>query len=105
MKTFAKCLILGSLALLMNSCVTSQIASLNSQDENDIEVFLTSKPTKNYTELAYIEASGGIFTSKRKLLKKLKNTAKKNDANAVVNVKFGYTFWWPYVEGVAIKYQ
>ena len=90
---------------LMSGCVSTQLAYLKPQSDKDIEVFMTTQPQKHYSEIAYIEASGGIFNNKKQLLNKLKIKAQKEGADAIANVKFDYTGWWPYVEGVAIKYD
>jgi len=35
----------------------------------------------------------------------LKERANKEGADAIINIKFDYQFWWPNVSGIAIKYK
>lgn len=70
---------------------------------------MSNLPDKPYEEIIYIEASGSIFHGKKALLKKLKQKAEKENADAIVNVKFSYIPWVassiPMVDGIAIKYK
>jgi len=90
--------------------VTTQSAYLQSSKESkDIEVFMTKLPDKPYEEIIYIESSGSVFHTQKALLKKLKQRAEKENADAIVNVKFSYIPWVlmsiPMVDGIAIKYK
>ncbi len=87
----------------MQSCVTVNTANLQS-GEGQVQVFTTEGPNKNYVEIRYIEASGSIFHRPEKLLQKLKEEAKKHGAHAVINVKFSYAVYIPYVSGTAVRY-
>lgn len=93
------------ISLTMISCVTTQVANLQRTPEKEVEVFMTTKPTREYVELKYIQADGAIFHNSEKLMKKLSERAKKEGADAVINVRYDYQFWWPYVSGIAIKYK
>lgn len=87
-----------------SSCVTVQNVQLVST-AGEPEIFISKKPDKPYTEVSFVEASGSIFHSNKKLLKKLKEKATKDRVDAVVDVKFGYVFWLPYVTGILIQYN
>jgi hypothetical protein len=101
-KEVASCLLC---CLIFQSCVTIQHAPLNSSAAADMPVYVTQMPTQSYKELSYIEASGSIFHTKEKLLNKLKEQARKENADALVQVRFCYIGWIPLVEGVAVKFS
>lgn len=91
--------------LLFTGCVTTQVANFQMETSSDIEIFYASHPNKEYAEIMYIQADGGVFHSSAKLLEKLKERGKEEGADAIVNVQFDYQFWWPNVSGIAIKYK
>lgn len=68
-------------------------------------MYVTEKPDRPYKELKHIDAAGSVFHSNNKLLTKLAMRAKKEGADAVINVQFHYHFYVPYVTGIAIKYK
>lgn len=109
MKTIKKIGLLLFTLTIFSSCVTTMTANLQPSADKDISVFMTSLPDRPYTEITYIEASGSVFHPQKALLKKLKQKATKEGADAIINVKFGYIPWVlmsiPMVEGVAIKYK
>ncbi len=110
MKTLPNGLLLSILATwMLSGCVTTQSAYLTRADTNDIEVYMTTLPDKEYTEWAYLEASGSIFHSNKALLRKLKQKAVEEGADALINVSFGYIPWAlggiPVARGVAIRYR
>lgn len=91
--------------IAFTSCVTTQVANLQKETSSDIEIFYASQPNKEYTEIMYIQANGGVFHSPEKLIEKLKKRAKEEGADAIINIKFDYQFWWPNVSGIVIKYK
>ena len=93
------------LSLILTGCVTTQVANLRPINEEDVEVFTTTEPVEKYRELKYVRAEGSIFHNPEKLLQKLRQRAEAEGADAVINVQYGYQFWWPYVEGTAIKFS
>jgi hypothetical protein len=93
------------ISLTITSCVTTQVANLQRTSDKEVVVFTTTKPDKEYVELKYIQADGAVFHSSEKLLKKLTERAKNEGADAIINVRYDYQFWWPYVSGTAIKYK
>lgn len=110
MKTIKKIGLLLCTLTIFSSCVTTMTANLQSSKEGkDLAVFMTTLPDRPYDEVLYIEASGSVFHPQKSLLKKLKQKATKEGADAIINVKFGYIPWVlmsiPMVEGVAIKYK
>ena len=88
---------LGSIIIVLtifSSCVTTQSANLQSaKGKKEIEIFISKLPEKSYEEITFIEASGSIFHSKNSLLKKLRQRAEKENADAIINVHFGYIPW------------
>ncbi len=91
--------------LFFTSCISTQVASFQKESSSDVEVLYSSNPNKEYSEVMYIQADGSIFSSSSSLLKKLKERGKKEGADAIINIKFDYQFWWPNVSGIAIKYK
>lgn len=90
---------------ITTSCVTTRIANLQKATDKDIEIFITNYPTKEYFEIKYIQADGAIFHTPEILLKNLKEKAIEVGADAIIDIYYGYQFWWPYASCVAIKYK
>lgn len=105
MKSIIKICIPILVIFSITSCVTTQVANLQRKTTSDIEIYYASQPSKEYTEIMYIQADGSIFHSSEKLLQKLKDRGKTEGADAIVNITFNYQFWWPNVSGVAVKYK
>ena len=97
--------LIGICMLIFSGCVCTQVAAIDKVSEKVIPVFTNNKPEKAFTELKYVEAAGSIFHRNRKLLLRLAERAKKEGADAVINVKFGYVGFAPYCTGVAVKYK
>lgn len=109
MKTITKIGLLCIFSFIMNSCVTTHTTYFkSSKDKKEIEVFMTKLPDTPYEEIAFIDASGSIFHGSKSLLRNLKQRAEKENADAIINVKFTYIPWFlvsiPAIEGVAVKY-
>jgi hypothetical protein len=99
-------LIFGLLiSITLTSCVSTYVANLQRTSDKEVEVFTTIKPTKEYIELKYIQVDGAVFNQPEKLLTKLTQRAKKEGADAVINVKYDYQWTWPIISGTAIKYK
>ncbi len=99
-------LVLGIMAsITFTSCVSTFVANLQRTSDKEVEVFTTIKPTREYIELKYIQVDGSIFSRPEKLLTKLTERAKKEGADAVINVKYDFQFTWPIISGTAIKYK
>lgn len=89
----------------LSGCVTVSEANLQRTSPNDIPVYTIKLPEKEYLEVKYLQADGSIFHRPEKLLKKLLEKAKVEGADAVINVKYDYMMWLPFVSGTAIKYK
>lgn len=87
----------------LTSCTTTRYAALN--DNPDIEIFTSTAPDRPFNEVNYIEISGGLFHTPQHLVNGLKKKAIEQDADAIINVKFDFQFWWPIVSGTTIKYR
>lgn len=98
-------ILIAAFIFCLSGCVTVSVANLQRTSQKEIPVYMVKMPDKEYTELNYLQADGTVFTTHEKLLKKLTEKAKKQGADAVINVKYGYVFWIPFVTGVAIKYK
>lgn len=90
--------------IFVTSCVTVNLASLQRLDKEGLPVYTTQIPDRNYVELFYIEASGGIFHRPEKLMSKLNEKAKAKGADALINVKFDFQYTWPIASATAIKF-
>jgi hypothetical protein len=87
------------------SCVSTYVANLQRSSDKEVEVFTTLTPTQGYVELKYIRVDGAAFHTPEKLLKKLSERAKKEGADALINVRYDFQWTWPVVSGTAIKYK
>ena len=105
MKTIVKLISVFAITLFMCSCATVTVVSLQSTGEKNIEIYTTKLPSQTYSEIKFIQVSGSIFHGPDRLLKKLTERAKKEGADAVINVKYDYQFWWPNVSGTLVKYN
>jgi hypothetical protein len=92
------------ISLLFSGCVSVSVANLQRTSSNEVEVFTTKIPGKEYTEIKYIQVDGSIFHRPEKLLGKLTERARNEGADAVIAVRYGYAVYLPYVSGTAIKY-
>lgn len=97
-------LLLFALVIQLSSCAIVSSARLPLKDSK-IEVYITTKPTKPYKEVAYLECMGSALHSNHRLLKKLAIKAEKAGYDALIQVEFKYVFLTPYVTAVAVKYQ
>ena len=93
------------ICLSQTSCTTTSVANLQRSSPGEVEVFTTIKPAGEYTELKYIQVDGSLTTRPEKLLTKLTERAKKEGADAVINVKYDFQGHLPIVSGTAIKYK
>lgn len=98
------------ISIIFTSCVTTQSVYLQpSKDKKEVDVFMTKIPDRPYEEIAFIDVSGSVFHGSKSLLKNLKQRAAKENADAIIHVKFTYIPWVlmsiPAAEGVAIKYK
>ena len=67
-------------------------------------VFFTKMPERPYREVAHVEATGSIFTSRPQLLRKLQQQQAKAQGDALVQVRYDFVFWWPHASAVVVKY-
>lgn len=106
MKTLVNQILFILIGISGISCVTTRSTQIQSEE---IEVFMTRLPDRAYEEVALIEASGSIFHGSKSLMRTLKKQAKKENADAVVDVKFTYAPWFfmsfRTVEALAITYK
>ncbi|MEX2596592.1 MAG: hypothetical protein WEC59_06630 [Salibacteraceae bacterium] len=104
--------IIVAFSSLLFSCTSSEYVSLKTPQLSgeEIDIYLTSDiPEKPYERLGYIETSGWIFTTNKRLLIGLQKKAGKVGADALINVEFGYiphiSTGIPVVTGVAVKWK
>ncbi len=96
-------------AILVTSCATGSFVSTTPKAKNDTSTktiqcyYSTEKPDRAYEVIGHVEASGFIFTSNKQLVYALQKQAQKQQADAIVNVKFSYIpailIGIPYAEG------
>ena len=97
--------------VFFSSCVTTKVSHFEKQGEQKVALFVSKSPEKQYDEIAYIEAvdTSPFHGSKEHLLRKLKEKALHEGADAIVDIKFSYVYIliipFPTVEGIAIKYK
>lgn len=96
---------IGILTIGLTSCTTTRVASLTQLPNERIELYTTSLPEKQYTEISYIQTDGSIFNTPRQLLKGLKKKGISLEADAIINIKYDFQGWWPIASGTAIKYK
>ena len=87
------------------SCTTTRVASLSQQSNENIELYTTKIPDKNYEEIYYIQTDGAIFHTPQQLLNGLKKKAFELNADAVINIKYDFQGIYPIISGTAIKYK
>ncbi len=97
-------LALFSLLLLLSSCTTTRMAVLIPEENEEIELFTTKVPERNYVEICYIQTDGGIFTTPQKLLDELKKKGIALEADALIDIKYDFQAWYPVASGIAIVY-
>ena len=99
---FIKTVSIGTLLLLCCSCMTTERAYLST---TEIPVYMQNKPVQKYEEKVYIEVSGTILSSKKRLLKKLITKASKEQVDALVNLNYKYVGFYPICEAIGVKYK
>ena len=71
--------------------------------------YSTEKPDRAYEVIGHVEASGFVFSSNKQLVYALQKQAQKQQADAIVNVRFSYIpallIGIPYAEGDLVKYK
>ena len=97
------------LSVTFVSCVSTSVTNIQRTSSSDnIQVYISKIPDKPFEEIAHLASAGSIFHSEKALLKKLKAKAVKENADAIINLKFGFIPWLfvsiPMVEGTTIKY-
>ncbi len=110
MKNFSVILILFFTLMLLSSCVTTQMVTL--QDNNihkNVKVYFTKLPDCAYEEIAYLDASGSVFHGPESLLKNLVKKADRIQADAIIQVRFYYIPWVlmsiPSASAIAIRFK
>lgn len=106
MKKFKSSLLLLVLisVVIISSCLTTRVATLTKDENENLELFTTKLPDRKYVEINYIQTDGGIFHTPQQLLNGLKKKAIEIKADAVINIKYDFQAWYPVVSGTAIKY-
>lgn len=102
-------------AILVSSCATGSFVSTTPKAKNDTSTktiqcyYSTEKPDRTYEVIGHVEASGFVFASNKQLVYALQKQAQKQQADAIVNVRFSYIpallIGIPYAEGDLVKYK
>ncbi|MDD2385646.1 MAG: hypothetical protein PHP52_02565 [Bacteroidales bacterium] len=93
-----------ALITCLTSCVTTKTANLTLSENNKLELYTSIIPDRNYTEIAYIEASGGVFHTPQNLLNGLIKKSIELNADALINIKYDFQCLNPIASGTAINY-
>lgn len=88
--------------LSLFSCTSTQIAM--TPKESGFELYINKLPERPFAEVAYIETSGAVFHRPQKLMNDMSKKAKAMGADGLIDVRYDYVFWWPYVSATAIKF-
>lgn len=91
--------------LTASSCTSTRIAILTTTENDEIELFTTKLPQREYVEICYIQTDGSIFHTPQKLLDGLKKKGIELKADAIIDIKFDFQTWYPVASGIAIKYK
>jgi len=105
MKKTIQFILILCVALISAQCIAVKSANLQRNSAKEVAVFSTQIPNKEYIELKYLQVEGSAFSTPEKLIKTLSEKAKKEGADAVINVQYAYIVYLPYVWGIAIKYK
>ena len=96
---------------LSSCCVTaSHFTQIeNRDDQNEVEVYYTNRPLKEYEEIEIIETiSIRLLDKKIDVLEKVKEIAKEKDADAIIITDFDYisfVFSFHRIDAVLVKYK
>ena len=110
-----KVLILILCAIMASGCATGSFVSSSPKPKKETSAttiqcyYSQDKPNNEYEVIGHVEASGFIFTSNKQLVYALQKQARKQQADAIINVKFSYIpallIGIPYAEGDLIRYK
>lgn len=93
----------------MGACTETQYVLHATEGEVPVYYMGHAPESKNYKIIAHIETQGSVFTYNSKIIRKMKQNAKKIGADAVIDVELGYIAWgWgglPCARGYAIKWK
>lgn len=96
-------LLLALGALNLGGCASARLTPLT--DQGTTSVFFSKAPDRPYREVAHVESTGSIFSSRSALLRKLQQQQTKAQGDALVQVRYDYQFWWPHASAIVVKYQ
>lgn len=94
-------LVAGGLSVA--GCASARLVPL--PEQTPVSVFFSKAPDRPYREVAYVEHTGSIFSTRAQLLRRLQERQVKAQGDALVQVRYGYHFWWPHASAIVIKYQ
>ena len=100
-----KHLFIGTLIFVSSSCTTTRVAELTNSTNENVQLYTTIIPNKEYIEICYIQTDGAVYHTPQQLLNGLKKKASLLKADAVINIKYDFQGWYPLVSGTAIKYK
>ncbi|MDD4149841.1 MAG: hypothetical protein PHE33_07415 [Bacteroidales bacterium] len=91
-------------AFCLTNCLTTIYAKLSLPENNNLELYTSIIPELSYTEIAYVEASGGAFHTPQNLLNGLIKKSIELKADALINIRYDFQGLCPIASGTAIKY-
>ena len=90
-------------ATLLSGCTSTRLTPL--ADQAAAGVFFSKVPDRPYRELAHVEHTGSIFSSRAQLLRRLQQRQAKAQGDALVQVRYDFVLWYPHASAVVVKYQ
>ena len=88
--------------LVCFGCSSTRNMSLTTQSSG---LYYSKLPERPYQEMAYVEATGSIFTSRQHLTRKLQQEQARSQGDALIQVRHDFVFWWPHASAIVVKYQ
>lgn len=101
---FRKSIGLFIIFILGSACASTRVASLTAEEGDQIDLYVTKFPERQYVELCYIQTDGTLFHTPQKLLDGLKEKGRELGADALIQIKYDFQAWYPVASGIAIKY-
>ncbi len=89
--------------MLLSGCASARLTPL--PEPGAARVFFSQLPSRPYQEVAHVEYTGSIFSSRTQLLRRLQERQTKAQGDALVQVRYDFVLWYPHASGIVIKYQ
>ncbi|MDX1903764.1 MAG: hypothetical protein SFU27_06350 [Thermonemataceae bacterium] len=91
--------------LYLTNCTFVTKVKLQRSSSQEVEVFMKQMPPQSFVEIKYIRINAPIWKKANTLLQKLKENAKQEGADALINVTYDFQSRRTTISGLAIKYN